>query len=299
MADAAARRLSSLTGLLFDRAATLWYRALGLEVLSSVMAAIVAFARLTGDLALYGTLLVVGLLAVAYGARLRAEAIHDTAQTIRRQAALSEGLGWRIEPIQLQEWQRKAGTKLLKRVAAEPRADDYYETGETTGARRMAEMTRESAFYTRHLDLVMRDGLTVAIGIVAIVVLVIVYLVLATPTAAVLGGLVAQVVATVVLIVIGLDAVGWWLRLNRQESAIREIEADLDRLLAKDDIDTTDVLRLVAEYDCELANSIPIHPRIFNWKHDEIRGLWENRSGGSDTSESGTAGQTAGQTKAR
>jgi len=143
----------------------------------------------------------------------------------------------------------------------------------------MAGMTRESAFYTRHLDLVMRDGLTIAIGIVAVVVAVIVYLVLATPKAAVHAGVVAQIVATVVLIAIALDAIGWWLRLNRQASAIREIERGLDRLLAKDEIDTTDVLRLVAEYDCELANSIPIHPSIFNWKHDEIRGLWNDRTG--------------------
>ena len=282
MADVAARRLGSLTGLLFDRAATFWYRALALEVASSIVSGIVAFSGVTGDVALSSTLLVVVLLAVAYGTRLYAEDIHETAQTIRRQAALSEGLGWKIEPILLQEWQRKAGTKLLKRTATEPRADDYYETGQAPGARRMAEMTRESAFYTRHLDLVMRNGLTIAIGAVVIVVLVVMYLVLATPRAAALGGVVAQIVATVVLIAIGLDAIGWWLRLNRQASAIREIEAGLDRVQEMDNIETTDVLRLVSEYDCELANSIPIHPRIFTWKHDEIRSLWEHRAEEAD-----------------
>jgi len=120
MAEVSARRLGSLTGLLFDRAARLWYVALGLEVVRSMLSAIVAFSGVTGDPALYATLVIVLVLAAAYGTRLYAESIHETAQTIRRQAALSEGLGWPIEPIQLQEWQRKAGTKLLKRLAAEP-----------------------------------------------------------------------------------------------------------------------------------------------------------------------------------
>jgi hypothetical protein len=52
MADAAARRLGSLGGLLFGRAAALWYRALGLEVLVSVLSAVVAFSGVTGTLAL-------------------------------------------------------------------------------------------------------------------------------------------------------------------------------------------------------------------------------------------------------
>jgi uncharacterized membrane protein YqjE len=285
MADTPASRLGALSGLLFDRAATLWYRALGLEVLSSVLAAIVAFTAVTGDLALYGTLGVVALLALAYGARLYAEDVHETAQTIRRQAALSDGLGWKIEPIQLQEWRRKAGVKLLKRIADEPRSDDYYATDESTGPRRMAEMTRESAFYTRHLDLTMRGWLTVALGVVAIVVIILMYLVLATPRAAALGSLVAQVVTTVVLIAIGLDAVGWWLRLSRQASAIREIERGLDRLLAKPESEEADVLRLVAEYDCELANSIPIHSWVFNRRHDEIQELWNERTAGTETAD--------------
>jgi hypothetical protein len=228
---------------------------------------------------------VIVLLAIAYGTRLFAEDIHETAQTIRRQAALSRGFGWQIEPMQLEEWRRKAGTRFLKRVAAEPQAEDYYATKEATGPRRMAEMTRESAFYTRHLYLAIRWWLSVALLAIVVVVLLVMYLVLATPAAAGLGGIVAQVVATVVLIAIALDAVGWWLRLTRQASAIQAIEADLDRLLAKEVVGETDVLRLVSEYDCELANSLPIHPWIFERKHDEIRDLWEHRNSSTDSEE--------------
>ncbi len=270
-------RLGRLAGLRFERAANLWYRALVVEVVSSVLGATVVFFGLTGDSATWVTSGSIVLLGAAYVTRLFAQDIHETAQTIRRQAALSEGLGWKIELIQLEEWRRRAGTKMLRRVDAEPREADYYATSAGAGPRRMADMTRESAFYTRHLILTIRWMLSLALAGVGAVLLAVVYLVLSTPAATGLGVVVAHVLATVVLIAIALDAAGWWLRLTRQSSAIREIEADLDRLLAKAEVDTTEVLRLVAEYDCELANSIPIHPRIFRWKHDEIRELWRHR----------------------
>ena len=56
--------------------------------------------------------------------------------------------------------------------------------------------------------------------------------------------------------------------------------AGLDRLVDRSDASETDVLRPVADYDCQLADSIPIHPRIFRHPHDEIRELWERRGGG-------------------
>jgi hypothetical protein len=271
-------RLSRLAGLQFERAADRWYRALGVEVISSILGGATVLFGLIGDPATWVTLGAIVLLGAAYVTRLLAEDIHETAQTMRRQAALSEGLGWKIEPIQLEEWRRRAGTKMLRRVDSEPREGDYYATREAAGKRRMAEMTRESAFYTRHLILAIRSVLTLALVVVAVVLLIVVYFVLLTPAAAVLDADVAHVLATVVLIAIAVDAGGWWLRLTRQSSAIRGIEADLDRLLAKPQIEMTDVLRLVAEYDCELVNSIPIHPRIFSWQHDEIRELWRLRN---------------------
>lgn len=270
--------LGRLSGLLFDRAAVLWYRALLLEVVVAVLSAALAFLNVTGQAALLATLGIVVLLAVAYTTRLVAEDKDNTAQTMRRQAALTNGLGWSIEAAQLEEWRRKAGTSLLRRAAAEPRPGDYYASGEPPGPRRMAETTLESAFYTRHVDLTIRTYLGIGVAVVSAVLLVVVYLALAEPRLAAFDAVVAQVAATAILIAIALDVVGWILRLSRQASAILQIERDLDRLLAKPDIAEADVLRLVAEYDCELVNSIPAPPGFFQRKHDEIHELWEHRN---------------------
>lgn len=278
MADDEARQLGRLAGLFFDRAAAGWYAALGIEALSGLISAALALLDPTGGWAVFGTLVVVLLLVGAYAKRLLADDSHDTAQTMRRQAALTEGLGWRIERVQLEEWRRKAGVRLLRRVAAEPRAADYYTSDHGLGPRRMAEMTLESAFYTRHLWLAIRSMLIIGLVLAGLVVTLVVYLALSDPQSAALDAVVAHVVATLVPIAIALDVIGWLLRLTRKSSAIRDVEAGLDRVLASGNIDTTAVLRLVVEYDCELVDSIPIHSRIFAWKHDEIRELWEHRA---------------------
>ena len=270
--------MGQLAGLLFDRAATLWYRALGLEVLVVLVSVIVAFVAPTGQDALLVSLAIVALVVVAYGVRLVAEDKHDTAQTMRRQAALSNGLGWPIEPAQLEEWRQKAGVPLVRRAAAEPRPDDYYSSTSEPGARRMAEITLESAFYTRHVDLAARQILIVAVIIVGVVLAVVTYLALTEPSVVAVDAVVAQVTATAVLVFIVLDVVGWILRLTRQNATILQIERDLDRLLAATDIERTDVLRLVSEYDCEMVNSVPVPLGFFRWKHDEIQELWKHRN---------------------
>jgi hypothetical protein len=278
MAEIQPADMGQLAGLLFDRAAALWYRALRIEVLVVLASAVVAFANPTGQAALLVSLGIVALVVVAYAVRLMAEDKHDTAQTMRRQAALSNGLGWPIEPAQLEEWRRKAGASLVRRAAAEPRPDDYYSSTSEPGARRMAEITLESAFYTRHVDLAARQILIVAVIVVSVVLFVVAYLALSDPGAAAFDAVVAQVTATAVLVFIVLDVVGWILRLTRQNATILQVERDLDRLLARADIEKTDVLRLVSEYDCEMVNSVPVPLDFFRRRHDDIRELWEHRS---------------------
>ena len=274
---ATAGNLGRISNLLFDRAANLWYRALAIQVLAVAASAVVAGLSLTGtadSVAALGLLMVV---AAAYATRLVAEEKQETAETMRRQAALSEGLDWPIEPTQLSEWRRKAGTKILRRADADPRANDYYGTAASPGPRRLAEMTLESEFYTRHLILGIRTVLIIGIVIVAALALLVMYVTLSIPQAAAIGGIVGKIVASAILISIAVDVLGWIWRLGRRAGALLEIEASLDRALAKVALTPEEVLRIVAQYDCEVTASMPIHPHYFAWKHDEIRDLWERR----------------------
>ena len=243
--------------------------------MAAAAAGLLALANFSDAPAVIASLVLVVLLLVAYGLRLLSEDKEETAQTMRRQAALSEGLGWPIEPTQASEWRRKVGSDIRKKASAQPRADDYYATSEAPSPRRMAAMTRESAFYTRHLWLIVRNWLMVGFAIVggALAVVVIAALVDSNQPGADL--LAAQVVSTAALLAITIDALGWSIRLTRKADAVREVERGLDHVLRQSEMTETDVLRLVSEYDCEVATSFPVHPWIFNRKHDEIRGLWD------------------------
>lgn len=217
------------------------------------------------------------LLGTAYGLRVLAEDAHCTAETMRRQSVLAEGLGWKVERVQLDDWRRKAGKSLLKKAEANPRPDDFYATKKSIGSRRLADMTLESAFWTRHLYLAIRGTLLAALFVLGVVIAIVVYLALAEPPVATFGVVVAHVVATVVLVAIGVDVVGWLVRLMRQTDSLKDLERSFDRLLDQKVIETPDVLRLVSEYDCVLAGSTPILPMIFRLRHDEIQELWDHR----------------------
>lgn len=280
MAEPRSANFGHLAGLLFDRAATLWYSSLGVEIVAAISAGTLAFANLTDVPAVIASVVLVVLLLVAYALRLLSEDKDDTAQTMRRQAALSEGLGWSIEPTQAAAWRRKVGAGIRRKAETEPRADDYYASSEMPSPRRMAEMTRESAFYTRHLWLTVRNWLVV--GFIAVGGLLAVVVIAALIDSSQSGAdlVVAQVVATAGLLAITVDAVGWSIRLTRKADGVKDVERGLDHLLRQGEIEERDVLRVVSEYDCELATSFPIHPWIFKRKHDEIRELWDEHQKG-------------------
>ena len=275
MADPASD-LRRVAGLVFDQAATRWYVALALEALSAVLSAIVAF-TLSGHVETLGTGIAVVLLLVAYGLRLSAESRHEIAQTMNRQAALSGGLGWKTEKTQADEWRLRAGTSTAKEAETRPLDPGYYSTTEPVGAKRMAEMTLESAFYTRQHWLAMRGILLVLLVVALAATLFVGWVSLAVPIRADAAPAVAQVIVTVVLVAVSLDVLGWVLRLGRQESSLKDIIRGLDHVLAQPTVSESDVLRLVAEYDCETANTMPLLKQFLDWKHADIEYLWKRR----------------------
>lgn len=279
-------KLSQLSRLLFDKSANRWYGSLAVEggvaLLSPVIAAVL------GDGSLIAGVGLVAALSIAYALRLWAEDLYDTAETMRRQAAFSEGLGWPIDPVQFDDWQRKAGRKLLDRVKTSPRPADYYETRKTTGPRKLAEMTVQSAFWTRSLRLHVRNMLGAMGAAVILLLLIALTLILGSPVEPEVSQAAAQLAPTIVLVAIAVDLAGWILRINRQAATIREVERDLRRTLRKVDAELSEneVVRLVTEYDCALVTAVPIHQRIFDQKHDDIERLWANRlTDGADDAE--------------
>lgn len=269
--------LNQLSRLLFTSAANKWYGSLLLEVAAGVLAAVIGALEPSGDWSIFGAILGVALLIAAYGLRLWFDDQYDAAETMRRQAALTEGLDWPLDKIQASEWRQKAGRRVRDRLKVQARDPDYYASRAIPSARRLAEMTVESAFYTRHLYTKLRvwfwflfagsiliAGFVISIGLTRTI-----------PDS--IDALIARALYSIIPVVVSVNLLGWALRLTRSIATIRQVEADLERLLESTELNEPRVMRLVSEYDCQLVGGFPIHNFLFSRWHGEIEDLWKQR----------------------
>jgi hypothetical protein len=269
--------LNQLSRVLFDKAATNWYLAAGIETGAGILGAVLVVAGVSGDFGLLGAIVGLLLLAWAYYLRLRFEDQYGLAETMRRQSVLTEALDWPIERVQASEWRRRAGKRILERFRMRPREEGYYSTAEATGPARLIDMTLESAFWTRHLY----GRLRVIVWAVFIGALIVSVLVISiagfqvTPRGA--GVRIATLIYLILPVLLTIDLLGWAIRLGKLFSAIRDIEEDLDRLRSSGTPELPLVLRLGSEYNCQVVSGFPIHPWLFARYHDEIHRLWQMR----------------------
>lgn len=271
--------LSHLARHLFDVAAQKWYWALGLEIASGAVAIAMTGFRLPADLKIVGAFSVVVMTVVAYSLRITFEDQYAIAETMRRQSVLSEALGWKISSAQLAAWRTRAGQKVRKKAETSQRESNYYASKEESGAKRLAEMTTESVFYTHNLYEKLRLVLWRVFVISTFALMVAVPLALTRTTPQATDYLVAEAVYSFILIVLSADLLGWCLKLNQLIPSLRSIEQNLEGLLAQTPPPLPEILREVSEYNCEVVQGFPIHNWLFKRWHPEICRLWNQRAG--------------------
>lgn len=269
--------LSQLARLLFDAAANKWYSSIGIEVFAGLLAAVLAILSIPDDWRFFGAVLGAGLLVMAYSLRLQFDDQYDTAETMRRQALFSEALGWPVSRLQMSEWRQKAGSKLRKELLTTPRPEQYYSTKREIGPQRLAEMTLESAFYTRHLYLSLSSIVWWITGAALVMAFIVISIALTNAIPTSVDLIIAQFIYALIPILLTIDLVGWGLRLRRVRNQIREVEEGLDLSIEQPSVDLTQVLRLVSEYNCQVVGGLPIHRWFYNRWHDEIEELWQLR----------------------
>jgi hypothetical protein len=76
-------------------------------------------------------------------------------------------------------------------------------------------------------------------------------------------------------IILSVDILGWLLKVNKLINSIEDVECDLEKLNESAEIKTEEVMRLVAEYNCQVVNGFPIPNWFFNMQHDHIAELWK------------------------
>lgn len=274
--------LNQLSRLLFDTAARKWWAAFMIDALAALLGVVLAISALPADVALGGAIGGLLLVALAYGLKLWSQAQYGTAETMRRQAAFTEGLDWPIPPLAFDQWRSAAGKRILKRLKVKPRDPNYYSTLRTVGGHRLAEMTLESAFYTRHLYTHLAVWIYVTLSVSLLLSLA---TLLTTGFSFVDRSQDQRIVLGVSLLlpfILSSNVIGWSIQLRQQAASILNIEEELENMVHNDGIDVSQVLRLVAEYNCETQVSIPILNVMFNHWYEEIQLAWTVVSKGRD-----------------
>jgi len=268
-ADNQARTLSQLARLLFDAAARKWQTSLALQLVAGIVAVGVSLAAPTVDVSVIASIIVLALLVAAYWQRFAFEHTYDAAELMRRQAVLSEGLGWPISQAQFDEWKAQAGRRLLKLATQEPRSADYYDTQADIGDARLVEMTRTSLFWTRHLYRKLRTIAGVSLCVLGVVLASILFVAPLLSS----GIYLTYAVCLAVPVVASVDLLGIFFRLGRAISAFNHVDVQLDRLHQTKRTANGEVLRAVAEYNCAVANGVPIPKWLYDMYAEEITEL--------------------------
>lgn len=269
--------LNQIARFLFGEAASKWYIAAVLELTAGVLSGVFAVIERPDLLVMAGAVLGTTLILIAYLLRLWSVQQYGTAETMRRQSVFTEALGWGVSKTQMSKWRQDAGKSTLEKIQRIPRDPNYYTTSKGVGYQKLAEMTLESAFYTRHLY----GKIRLWVWIVFLVSAGIVTLVVAVTITGTFPNQVELIVAKVLFAVIptalAIDLLGWAIKLSQMVREICDIEESLERMLNDNSADLPQVLRIVSEYNCRVVTGIPIHDRIFQRWHDEIKIMWQKR----------------------
>ncbi len=270
-------QLSQFARFLFDESANIFYFSLGIEILAGLLAVVVNFFSIPEELSFIFAVAGFSLLAISYYLRLRFDGQYDTAETMRRQAVFSEALDWPISSVQFSDWKMRASKATTQRIAIEKRDEDYYQTKKNYGARKLLEMTAESAFYTRCLYTKL-ERIVSALLVLGVILVILVFTIL--PLNVVSNQLslrIAYIIFLLLPIVLTTDLFGWKLKLSRLIKSIKEVETDIERLQKEKRVDEKQAMRLVAEYNCQVVSGFPIHNWLFKLWHDDIKKMWEDR----------------------
>jgi len=268
--------LNQLSRLSFDIAANLWYASVLLDILAALASLILSF--VSDDypqIKLVGALIVLIVVLTSYIFRFKFTSRYDNAETMRRQSVLTEGLGYPIKNWMFSRWRESVGKTVLNRFKLAARNDDYYRSRLSPSPRRLAEMTLESAFWTRQLYLRLLSIARLITGLMSLILVGVIIIILT-------GVLPSDTIQTVVYglfvavpLIISINCVGWVVQLQRLERSLKEIERDLDELISETRVDEPPVLRLVSEYNCQVVAGFPIPNWVFKKNYGRINKEWD------------------------
>lgn len=267
--------LNQLSRILFNNAALLWQISIGLELLAGIVGVTVSVVTPSMNISIFWAGVVIVILAFSYFLRYQYENKYEVAETMRRQSVITEGLNWPITRTQFNDWKSRAGKSALTRLSKEKRPAGYYATTATFGAKKLLEMTFESAFWTKSLYVKIRFFIWI---ILAFFIILFMALFSFPPVVGVGQSLQVYLIYSIYLFIpalLSIDFIGLLLKVSRNISSLREIEGDLERASNNQNPSTEETMRLVSEYNSIVSSGVPIPNWLFSLYHDEIQKCWD------------------------
>ncbi len=269
--------LNQLSRILFNKAAWHWQWYLITQVCAGFIGIASSLAQPSLEASIVTAVITVIVLFVSFYFRFRFDGIYDAAETMRRQSVLSEGLNWPISRAQFNEWKSMAGIRVLAAFSVQQRAPDYYETQRTFGPKRLAEMTFESAYWTKSLYRKLWFYLGIVICFAALVFVIVLSASPFIHSTAPVGLYIVYAVYLLIPILLSIDFVGLMFRISRNIKSLIDIERSLEALSNEENPKIEEVMRLVSEYNCVVVCGIPIPDWVFKLHHGEIQQIWDKR----------------------
>ena len=267
--------LGALSKILFDKAVCSWYLAIGIEVVAGGLAVAANIANGSDTTGTIFAILGFLLLVLAYYLKEKFYTQYDNAEAMRRESVLNLSMSWPISRTKMSEWRRCCGKEIaLNDTSLE---DDYYETKEPPSPNKLLQMTQESAFWTRHLYNYLKNYVLVGFILSLFILFSIITFAASGITQSNVSLKIVYVVYLILPIVLSVDMLGWFLRLNRLAKNILSVENDLESLEKELTINEQKVLVLVAEYNSQVISGFPVPSWFFKKYHDLISKLWKKR----------------------
>jgi len=275
--DDKSRKINQLSRLLFDKASDYFYGSTTVELLIGlVVAASSPFLTKVSHQYLL-SLLALGGLITTYFFKKKADTLHGDAETMRRQSVLSQALGWKIDSVLYQLWKEKADSKTLSVLEKTPLPEDYYATSQNDNAKKLLEMTNESSFWSMQMN---KRAKSLFLMLLAIFLLL---LMVGFFTLPFLEKVSAQPLAYSLILIIptllSIDVFGLVFRLHTNENELRDIYSKTTEVLSKRGIkkDVPLAIRLAGEYNCLMANRVPMFRYFYQWWKADIQKQWDTR----------------------
>lgn len=254
----------------YARCKRYWTLVMGLWAVAAVVAS-ASVAPLPQPLPQAAIVLAFVCTVATYALRWRADAIYQTAECLRRNRLLADGLGEEADPSDL--------ARIRSRASQDPGAGPapigaYYTSAQAIGWRRVLDNVQESAFYTHDLATFAWQACAAIVACTVLGAVIVMFVTQNLPMATSSVRVVGSVTLGVVTAVVGgsiADVGRAYLMLSRAAEACFE-RAKV--LLASNDLSERDAITAMAAYEAAVANAPPIPTFVYMRMRSRLDGLW-------------------------